>query len=71
MIKCFLIFNLLWHPLCCLIDYLFNDGDQSALLLEDASPFLKHAIRWDAFFYLEIIQHGYRWDKNHAFFPGM
>ncbi|CAD8106855.1 unnamed protein product [Paramecium primaurelia] len=65
-----LLTSILWHPICYLIDQMIEDYDKSTELVID-SHFLKHAIRWDSLFYIEIMENDYRYFKNHAFGYGI
>ena len=57
--------SLLWHPIAYLFDYILPDDETSSSLL--VSDYLKHAVRWDSVFFVELIENGYRFQKNHAF----
>lgn len=57
----------IWHPLAYLVN--FQDYDSSADLIPIPN-YLKHAFRWDSLFFYENTENGYRFEKNHAFYPG-
>jgi hypothetical protein len=61
------IVALIWHPLAIILN--IKDYDSSTDLI-DIDPLLKHAFRWDSLFFYENAHNGYRFEKNHAFFPG-
>ena len=59
-------------------DSIFEDYDMSTYLLMPADSssansflfsFLKTFARWDSLYFCEIAQNGYKFDKNHVFFP--
>ena len=45
--------------------------DQSPQLVTSAPWFLKPVLRWDALHYIHIVQHGYMYEHEWAFFPGL
>lgn len=69
--------RLVMWVLCIISDSLITNFDTSSTLITPEAP-VDMAIsklfgmwtHWDAVFFLEIAEHGYRWDKFYAFFPG-
>ena len=57
--------SLLWHPIAYIMDSMLPDDETSSTLL--VNNYLKHAVRWDSIFFIELVDHGYRFQKNHAF----
>ncbi len=62
-----ILVGIAWHPIAYLIN--IKDYDSSADLIPIPN-YLKHAFRWDSLFFYENVENGYRFEKNHAFFPG-
>lgn len=64
-----ILVSILWHPLIYLLDEAIDDYDHSQAGKPELH-YIKHAIRYDSDFYIDIGLNGYRYFKNHAFFPG-
>lgn len=73
--KLFVISRLFLLLLSLASNYYVEPYDTSNRLLfasagERSMPYLHGLANWDGVYFLDIAQNGYRYENNHAFFPG-